>query len=1260
MINVGVALSIQNIGNIQFQGSGVLMHRSISDDVYDYDFESFGEEDNIPYFESSTKLVCTNSSGFAFKWIDNLLLKNIAILNCGSYSSWTLTHATVHMVNIQNLTVDGLTIRNSTGYGLVGVNVLGISMITKSSFVGSNQCVRNVRQGSIEKSSDETPGNGNYNLNCPILGGNLVLQYIDVDRDGIVKTSDFLTILDGLFTLGFDADNKTKKPVIYRNSIAPLTGSGLAILFYQHTFKISVIINDSISYRNHGQDGSNFKFISKTTLQSLNMHNISSNKGEANGVDGVGISYWLILRGEKGSMVDRTFSITDSKFRNCNIFIELFSDDTSGTNSSFSIHNCLFFNTKIIIESTPKPKYLHRRQDHAGFDHVVMQNSFLQIAHIANIVLECINTLKSSIFINNSNTNIIGSHSYLGSNNSAPLNFSLSEVTINGNVHISNCSSITGGAIYMESSSRLYIGAMSNVTIYNNKAHFHGGAIYMKSNSSIAVSLNSMLMLINNKAGRSGGAIYMHDSLLNVSGRSFILFTGNLAFNSGGAINMNARSTLEIDQQSKLSFNKNVAYLTGGAIYVQDLPLDYNFNVENGCFLLAKNLSSGIIYFEGNYAEEGGSVLYGGNIESCGRDANMFSNIAKIGYHDNSTSIISSDPKYICPCNETATGIDTYQCSITSFNRTLYPGQSMLVKFITVGQMGGASPAIVLNYRAGDDGIFFASAMRSSKICEEHKIPFGLVNSSQYLVTETSFSTGDIFQLKSYFNIAVAILPCPVGFVLCTVSMVCICDPLLTKSGLTCNITDVTVRGTQNMWIGYTSQHVLGFCTVCPYDYCTEAAEVNVLDLDSQCGYGRHRVLCGQCKDGLSMNFGTSQCKVCTNYYLFMIVPFAIMGITLVLVLFLLNLTVTSGTLNGLLFYANIVRINDSTFFPKAKRHFAASFLATFVAWLNLDFGIETCFYNGMGSYAKIWLQFAFPAYIFALLGTIIIAGRCSSKISRLCRHHAIPVLSTLILLSYSKMLKTIITIFSFAVIKTDVNSTGDSLVWLYDGNIEFLGPKHIILFTFGLLVIFTFIVPYTTMLLFLPCLQSKSYIKALIWVNKLKPFLDSYAAPYKDRYRFWVGVLLLVRLPLYLLFSSTNNISVHLLGILIFVYIYSMFLIRLTVYKKWTTFAIDLFFQLNIISISTARLFDHGKSINEPIASIVLVGVASAMLCLVLIVVTHIYLRVKVLPSWNMCQYISTYWKGNGSYNSAGLETTCKSSSVNNNYFNDELRETT
>ena len=111
-----------------------------------------------------------------------------------------------------------------------------------------------------------------------------------------------------------------------------------------------------------------------------------------------------------------------------------------------------------------------------------------------------------------------------------------------------------------------------------------------------------------------------------------------------------------------------------------------------------------------------------------------------------------------------------------------------------------------------------------------------------------------------------------------------------------------------------------------------------------------------------SLVLGTSQCWNCTNnYHLALLIPFAVMGVALVILLLVCKLTVATGTLSGLVFYANLVGPNRTIFLPVESN----DAFSVFIAWLNLDFGIETCFYNAMDAYSKTWLQFVFPVYTF-------------------------------------------------------------------------------------------------------------------------------------------------------------------------------------------------------------------------------------------------------------------------------------------------------
>jgi len=104
--------------------------------------------------------------------------------------------------------------------------------------------------------------------------------------------------------------------------------------------------------------------------------------------------------------------------------------------------------------------------------------------------------------------------------------------------------------------------------------------------------------------------------------------------------------------------------------------------------------------------------------------------------------------------------------------------------------------------------------------------------------------------------------------------------------------------------------------------------------------------------------------------------------------------------------------VNSPTFFPKNT----SQFLITFIAWLNLDFGIETCFYDEMDIYAKAWLQFIFPVYIWLLVVAIIMSSNYSITAAKLAGRNAPKVLSTLFLLSNARILRAVITTFSFTI----------------------------------------------------------------------------------------------------------------------------------------------------------------------------------------------------------------------------------------------------
>ena len=147
------------------------------------------------------------------------------------------------------------------------------------------------------------------------------------------------------------------------------------------------------------------------------------------------------------------------------------------------------------------------------------------------------------------------------------------------------------------------------------------------------------------------------------------------------------------------------------------------------------------------------------------------------------------------------------------------------------------------------------------------------------------------------------------------------------------------------------------------------------------------------------------------------------------------QVTISQGTLNGLIFYANIVKANEYISLPQGQ----TNPLTLFIAWLNLDLGVETCFFNGLSAYSKTWLQFVFPLYLWSIAGLIIILAKYSDRVASVMGNNSVPVLATLFLLSYAKIFRTIITALSYTVVYT---SHGHMVVWTADGNVDYLAQN--------------------------------------------------------------------------------------------------------------------------------------------------------------------------------------------------------------------------
>ena len=778
-------------------------------------------------------------------------------------------------------------------------------------------------------------------------------------------------------------------------------------------------------------------------------------------------------------------------------------------------------------------------------------------------------------------------------------------LSFNGsNNFTSNSADYGGGAI--TSDGTICFNGNSNFT--SNSVSSNGGAIFILGDAVLSFS-NGTYRFVSNSALKGGAICTSDNNTLIFNGTIYFTNNGganapNLADSHGGGIYMGRKSTFSILPNKTVYWKNNHASF-GGAIYVQDAsPISYcnPYVPKEECFfqLPGQNLSSiGVqLIFKNNSADAAGSVLYGGALDTCklnGLDSSNSSEVFDMIVHIeddtecNKTSQVSSDPLYVCPCEN-----NHPVCNRTTLFKKAYPGETVEVSAVAFGQRNGTLPSTVRSIV--DTGTATEMSTRTKLSLGPADLPpsqyLQQVNNSctklQYIVYSLSqyvgislHAEGTPCSIRKYEPIPFIILnlsqTCPPGFKLSVSTKSCICEPRLANYTLQCIITNGVGRiirdSRQHFWAGY-NDHKLILHPHCPFDYCVNGAVVFPLsNPDLQCAYNRSGLLCGHCKEGYSLVLGISHCRKCTNSHLVLLILFTLMGVILVFLFFVCKLTVATGKLSGLVFYANIIGPNRTMFLPLES----TNPLSIFIAWLNLDFGIETCFYNKLDTYSKMWLQFVFPAYIWMLVGLMILASKYSRRFANLLGKNPVSVLATLILLAYTKILRTLITVLYVTYLEYP---TYNRMVWLYDANVDYLSGKHIPLFLVAMLVFLFLFLPYTFLLLFGQWLQALSHLRLFSWVNKLKPFMDSYHAPYKAKHRYWPGLLLVLRIFLLLVFAFQFNpqkdrVSVNLLAILVGTGILVVWAwVSCGVYRNWYLDALEGSFALNLIILVGATYY--------------------------------------------------------------------------------------
>ena len=1101
------------------------------------------------------------------------------------------------------LDFDGMNIFEANRGHISGGGIwLDSSSLTLNGCNSFERCVANYEGGGIftYAATVSLPGNNTFLSNSATTGGGIHSRWSSVVITNISHFEHNAAVFGGMiFT-----DNSTFEfngSSTFRDNQANHTGGGI----YAARSVFNFAGRSSITANHAARDGGGIYARDGCVVNLLGVNNYEGNSAEDTGG---GISLFNSSFSFSGqNTFNNNRAVTGGGFYSFNSAVKLPGDSKFISNSAAiygggfaTIRSMLHLNGSTILKNNSAPSggaiYIENSTVDAVGSNCFMYNTAMFEGGAIHATNSIVYLIGKDMFVANSagskGGSIFAMHSIM---------------KFGGSSFIRNSVSTLGAAIHVSSTILIFQGSSS---FMNNSAQC-GGGIHTES-SNITFVTTEYNPHTNMEEKCKFCPVDMSDTCNTYS----ISFFKNTAV-QGGALYFDQYSNLSLNPIATVHFQHNYANKFGGAIYVVDVPF------RNKCFFhvipddQSADLQTTSLLFRNNSAGIRGSVLYGGLLNKCNftfrgyqNAMNLFnmSILQLLGNH--SDYYISSDPTKLCFCST-----DEQNCTQVIHTTVVFPGQQIIVSVVAVDQSNVAIPTLIhtdiLSGNNHDLNVSETISYETGKICTSKQFSIKPFSPLTQLMLHPSNMSGETKQL----TVNITFESCPVGFELSNFTHECICDHRLWHLTNTCNIDTQAMQRTggalRTFWVGVENNETLIHHRYCPLDYCIRDSKyINLSNPDEQCNFKHSGLLCGKCEEGLSRVLGSSYCKKCSNEYLTLLIPFALAGILLVIFLLLLHLTVAAGTLHGLIFYSNIVAANYHIFFLQTPNNPAA----IFISWLNLDLGIETCFYDGMDAYAVTWLQFVFPVYIWGIVGFLVYISDRSTTVTKLLGSSPVPVLATLFLLSYAKLLRTIITAFSLTVLHSSTPySTTDRVVWVQDANVP--SWKYCLLMVAALLFLLFLFLPYTLFLFLGQWLQSKSHLRLLYCLRNpnLKAILDSYHAPYKLRYRYWTGLMLLLRCGLFLVFSFniTGNVSINLLAICSTAFgIFVTFEVFGKVYKSQWLNILEVSFILNLGVLAVATYHVNQSGGNQDAVTYTSVGIA--FLTFIGIITYQIYMRIN------------------------------------------------
>ena len=709
-----------------------------------------------------------------------------------------------------------------------------------------------------------------------------------------------------------------------------------------------------------------------------------------------------------------------------------------------------------------------------------------------------------------------------------------------------------------------------------------------------------------------------------------ISFRNNTGF-TGGAILMYGISALFTASNSYFEFIGNEALVDGGAIYYRTIqPLEFFHG--RACFLQYKGTEENVLKrnltftFKYNTAKYSGSSIYSSTFHGCFYNylddlnahdiKDFFNHIGNFSFEDeedingkNVSMFSSYGHKFVGQVSS----VQSIPGQLVDFDLELWDEFSQPVHTNLAVQVDKDNSNITLNSLYTDGN--------SIRV-------YGIEGSNGTLI----FSQANIVH-KVYFPINVTLLDCAPGYFYDNGSQSCRCSADVHEQAypfmLFCNYSKFRAYIARSYWVGYYPPNKMGplylYTSFCPSQLCRLSKHVDSHYLlpntskelnDFVCVENRTSTLCGLCKEGFSTLYHSRQLscskvskRQCNIGPLFYILSEIIPVSLLFAIIMVLDISFTSGSINGLIFFSqiqNYITIDFNYYTDADSKLFNQTYLLilqhgyhVIYGVLNMEFlniePLSFCLFKDSQIMHVLVFKYFTTTYALILI-LLLVALMNYSRCGRLCRMRrrfnaktsVTNGISAFLVICYTQCARVTFYILMKAELVGNKKMGSNHYVTVtYFGGLPYFKGGHLFFAVPAVVVLITFVVlpplylisfPLVLHLLALCGLSEHPAVTKMIQllqVNRLKPLLDTFQFNYKDKMRFFAGLYFMYRvaiLSIHSRYQGDNQVFLRLSALLLVLFLGVSSIAQPYISRKHNI--IDSLLLLNLTAINGLTLF--------------------------------------------------------------------------------------